>query len=95
MNGCMNCRYCKCYPGDHWTPDDYECVGFECDTEVDLTDEELDAIMTRVWENGEEWTSYDEQICPMWEEVSYEPYEPEPPEWMLENRKELKDERDD
>lgn len=95
MNGCSNCKWCACYPGDHWTPDEYECMGFERDTDVDLTDDEWDKILTRVWENGEEWSPHDEPICPLWEEVNYPPYEPEPPEWMLENRKELRDERNE
>ena len=69
MNGCRNCKYCKCYPGDSWTPDDYECMGFERDLDIELTDEEWDNIMTIVWENGEEWNSSDDPICPAWEEA--------------------------
>lgn len=70
MNGCSNCRYCKCYPGDYWTPDDYECTApiMTDGTDNDLADEVLDDIFTRVWENGEEWQD-GEQLCPGWEEI--------------------------
>jgi len=62
-HGCNDCRYCKKYPGDYWTPDDYECT---CDVEI------ADEIITRVWEDGEEWDSCDDPICPEYVEV--EPY---------------------
>jgi len=70
MNGCSNCKWCHCYPGDYWTPDDYEC---KADDFGEVTEEELDTIFTRVWENGEEWKYSEEPICPAWEEYSYEP----------------------
>ena len=71
MDGCSNCRYCKCYPGDYWTPDDYECTSIIMETnDTKYTDDELDAIFTRVWENGEKWDSSDEEpLCPGWEEA--------------------------
>lgn len=69
MNGCKNCRYCKCYCGDYWTPDEYECQG---ENFGDISDEEFDAIFTRVWENGEEWSSTEEPICPAWKEYDSE-----------------------
>lgn len=64
-HGCNDCRYCKCYPGDYWTPDEYECQ--MPDKDYVLTDDQIDDILTRVWENGEEWESNDEPICPAWE----------------------------
>lgn len=75
MRGCRNCRYCKCYPGDYYTPDDYECTSpiLELGTGIDLADEVLDDIFTRVWEDGEEWED-GEQLCPGWEEVEYEEF---------------------
>lgn len=72
MNGCSNCRYCKCYPGDRWTPDDYECVGFERDTSINLTQDQFDNIMDRVWTDGNEWTDNEEPYCPAWEEAPTE-----------------------
>lgn len=68
MNGCSNCRYCKCYSGDYWTPDYYECEGFERDLDIKLTDEEVDTLLTRVWENREEWKYNEDPICPAYEE---------------------------
>ena len=70
MRGCFNCRYCKYYPGDYWTPDDSECTApiITDGTDNELADEVLDDIFTRVWENGEEWSD-EEQLCPGWEEA--------------------------
>lgn len=56
--GCMNCKYCKCYPGDYWTPDDYECISDE------VTQEAID----RAWINGETWNYSEEAICPGYKE---------------------------
>ena len=67
MNGCRNCEYCKCYKGNYWTPDDYECVGNIDD--AGLTEEEIDTLIDRVWTNGEEWNDNDEPICPAWKEM--------------------------
>lgn len=67
MRGCSNCRYCKCYPGDYWTPDDYECTSYDLLSTV--PEEELDEVLTRVWENGEEWADDGAPLCPCWEEV--------------------------
>lgn len=74
MNGCNNCAHCKCYPGDRWTPDEYECTAMEFGSDdYGKTEEEWDKIMTRVWENGEEWNETEEPICPAWEENTYDP----------------------
>lgn len=68
MNGCRNCRWCKCYKGDYWTPDDYECVGYmRSDKEINLTDDECDTIFDRVFGDGEEWDDDTEPLCPFWE----------------------------
>lgn len=71
MNGCSNCKYCYCYKGDRWTPDEYECHMPE-DKDYGLTDEQAETIFTRVWENGEEWNSNEEPVCPAWEEAPTE-----------------------
>ena len=66
--GCRNCRYCKVYLGDYWTPEECECVG-NIDN-AGLTDEEIGTIIDRAWVNGEEWSDNDDEpICPVWEEV--------------------------
>ena len=64
QNGCNNCKWCKCYSGDYWTPDDYECQS-SCE---DITEE----VFQRVWENGEEWKNDEDPICPGYEEASTE-----------------------
>lgn len=100
MNGCSNCRWCKCYPGDYWTPDDFECTGdlmqIDGDLDLEYSEEELDNIITRVWENGEEWAWGEKPICPCWEEFIYDPYEDEMPDsvWeaKLDARKEIEKE---
>lgn len=74
MNGCSNCKYCKCYPGDHWTPDDYECVCGDKAFEG-MSQDEIDAIYDTVWEDGKQWSPFEESLCPAWEEVYYPPYE--------------------
>ena len=91
VNGCRNCRYCKCYPGDYWTPDEYECQ--MPDKDYNLTDEEIEEVFTRVWENGEGWGDDDKPICPAWEEINEIDY-PEPPDWITERREEMKKEQD-
>lgn len=67
--GCENCKHCKCYPGDYWTPDDFECMG-------EPTQEAID----RAWTNGETWKSSEEQICPSYEEAVYD--EPDYDEYL-------------
>ena len=65
-HGCNDCKYCKCYSGDRWTPDDYECVGLDrTDVKEEVTQEHFD----RVWVDGEEWNDNEEPICPCYEEV--------------------------
>ncbi len=65
--GCSNCKYCKCYPGRYWDPDDYECVSTVWDNVV--ADEEK---VRRAWENGEEWEHNEEPLCPGYEEAPTE-----------------------
>ena len=72
-DGCYNCKYRKCYPGDYWTPDEYECLMPCKDYGVD--DAEFEDILTRVWENGEQWHCSKDPICPAWERLE------EPEEW--------------
>ena len=62
-HGCNDCKWCKCYRGDYWTPDEYECQGG-----YDIPED----VMQRVWENGEEWKDNEEPICPMYEEAPTE-----------------------
>lgn len=59
--GCRDCKYCKCYPGGYWDPDDYECVS----TSDAITEEVID----KVWVNGEEWDENEEPICPGYEDA--------------------------
>ena len=66
-HGCKDCKYCEYYPGNYWTPADYECM--MPDKDYGLTAEQADDIFTRVWENGEEWKYNEEPICPAWEEI--------------------------
>lgn len=67
-HGCNDCKYQKCYNGDYWTPDDYECVGLDrTDTTVEISEETFD----RVWADGEGWEDNEEPICPLWEETEY------------------------
>ena len=50
MNGCNNCRHCKCYPGHYWTPDVYECTSNVWDR-IDVDEE----VVEKVWCDCEEW----------------------------------------
>lgn len=69
-HGCRDCMWCKCYRGDYWTPDDYECT-----TDYAIEDEGLaDEIFTRVFEDGEEWKDDEDPICPAWVYRPEEPY---------------------
>lgn len=65
--GCSNCKYCKCYPGGRWDPDEYECVSDVWDRVI--VDEDK---VRRVWENCEEWESNEEALCSGWEEAPTE-----------------------
>ena len=62
--GCENCKFFKCYRGDYWTPDEYECTS-ECE---DITE----PIFESVWTDGETWNSSDEPICPGYEDAPTE-----------------------
>lgn len=68
MNGCNNCRYFKCYPGDYWTPDDYDCI---CGDEAfeGMSQEEIDKVYDMVWVDGKEWSYGEKPLCPAWEEM--------------------------
>lgn len=57
-HGCNNCKYCKCYPGDYWTPDDYECI----------SDNVTEEAIKRAWEDDETWSDSDKPICPGYKE---------------------------
>ena len=72
--GCTNCRYCKCYSSNsYWDPDEYECVGFERDLDLNLTQDQYDEIAERCWTNDEQWDSNEEPICPAYEENTASP----------------------
>lgn len=62
-HGCGDCKYCRCYRGDYWTPDEYEC---SCPNEID------DDSFIRAWEDGEEWSDCEEPVCPEWKEAPTE-----------------------
>lgn len=57
MKSCTNCRHCKCYKGDYWTPDDYEC------TKVEEIEEE---VFDKVWEDDRA------DLCPCYEDAPTE-----------------------
>ncbi|MBR4377337.1 MAG: hypothetical protein IKP50_00405 [Bacilli bacterium] len=63
--GCENCKHCKVYKGDYWTPDDYDCTKAD---ELTMSEE----MFVRVWENCETWESGEEPLCEQWEEVTDE-----------------------
>lgn len=59
--GCENCKWLKCYPGDRWTPPEYECK----------KDGPEDAErFTRVWENSETWNTPEECLCEHYKELT-------------------------
>ena len=66
--GCENCKHCRCYKGDYWTPDEYECTRIESG-ELDISQENFD----RCWGDGEQWEDPENALCP-----DYEEQEPEP-----------------
>ncbi len=69
--GCKDCKYCKCYPGGYWDPDDYECVcGYKAFE--GMTQEQIDDTYERAWINGEEWDENEEPICPAYEDAPTE-----------------------
>ena len=75
MSGWYGCKNCIChkvwYSNDYWSPDEHECIIGEFDKpDFEVSDEELDTIFTRVWENGEEWNKAEEQICPYYKEYT-------------------------
>ena len=77
--GCKNCIYHKVwYSNDYWSPDEHECeISNERlqNPDFEVSDEKLDNIFTRVWENGEEWDRSEEQICPYYKEYIPNPYD--------------------
>lgn len=64
-HGCENCKWLKCYKGDRWTPDDYEC------RKDGPEDEER---FVRVWENGEMWEDSESCLCEHYEEFTAEDF---------------------
>lgn len=40
MKCCETCKYCRIYPGDYWTPDDYDC------TNPEISSDELDEFFS-------------------------------------------------
>ena len=70
--GCKNCKYHKVYRShDYWSPDDHECDIPDSRLEnpdFEVSDDKLEEIFTRVWENNEEWGHSWEQICPYYKE---------------------------
>ena len=82
MCGNYGCKNCIChkvwYSNDYWSPDEHECIIPKerlNKSDLEVSDEELDAIFTRVWENGEEWDNSEEQICPYYKEYIPNPYD--------------------
>ena len=75
--GCKNCIYHKVwYSNDYWSPDEHECIIGEFDKPTfEVSDEELENIMDRVWTYGEEWNTVEEQICPYYKEYIPNPYD--------------------
>lgn len=75
--GCKNCKHHKVwYSHDYWSPDEHECIIDEFDEPAfNVSDEEFENIMDRVWTWGEEWNTYDEQICPYYKEYIPKPYD--------------------
>lgn len=63
--GCKNCKHLKCYKGDYWTPDEYECTKDGPPTQE---------LCNRVWSDGETWSSPEDQLCPYYEELKEEDY---------------------
>lgn len=62
--GCKNCKFCKCYRGDYWTPNEYACVV----QELDISEENF----IKCWENAETWTNSEEPLCNSYEEAPTE-----------------------
>lgn len=52
--GCFNCKHLKCYPGDRWTPPEYECHADGPETEE---------LLVRVYEDGETWSDAEHPLC--------------------------------
>lgn len=82
MCGNYGCKNCIChkvwYSNDYWLPDEHECIIPKTrlnKPDFEISDEELDNIFTRVWENGEEWNTVEEQICPYYKEYIPNPYD--------------------
>ena len=75
--GCKNCAYHTIYfSNDYWSPDEHECnVPDNVEPDFELSDAELDDVYDRVWGDGEEWNTSEEQICPYYKEYIEPPYD--------------------
>lgn len=77
--GCKNCKFNKIYySNDYWSPDEYECVISNDrlqNPDFEISDDEVEQVFDRVWTNGEEWNSSEEQICPYYIEYIPNPYD--------------------
>lgn len=72
--GCKNCQNFHTYTSyNYYEPTDYECmVKDDAEPLFYTTDDELDNIYTRVWEDGEEWDDDEKPICPYYIMREYE-----------------------
>ena len=72
--GCKNCKWFNHYPSyNYYEPDEYECSiddGYfkEINSKISYTNDEIDERITRAYSDGEEWNTYEEQICPYYNE---------------------------
>lgn len=71
--GCKNCKYFRHYVSyNYYEPDEYDCVASADDPAFIVnSDEEENEIFERVYGNGEEWNSEDEQICPYYKMIDF------------------------
>lgn len=77
--GCKNCKFHKIYySNDYWSPDEHECIISDNrlqNPDFEISDDEAEQVFDRVWTNGEEWNSSEEQICPYYIEYIPNPYD--------------------
>lgn len=72
--GCKNCKWFRYYPSNsYYEPDDYECsIDEEYEKkimeQISYSCKELDDIFEKVFGDGEEWDSSEEQLCPYYKE---------------------------
>lgn len=68
--GCENCKNHKVwYSNDYWLPDKHECIiPDNAEPDFEVSNDELEDIFYRVWSNGDEWNTEEEQICPYYKE---------------------------